>query len=110
MSEHLPSVSKSASNTKANNTKAAKQTKRPAKKTRSLELPWTVAEPVGYSPRRVDLRHLTRKQRAGLNRLLYSCIEADKELENGTVVTRPIHAIKYVLEQLETMDHDKAEP
>ncbi len=53
-----------------------------------------------YAARRVDLKGLTREQSAALKRLTRGCEDRGVTLKNGKKITRPVDALKYVLEKM----------
>ena len=65
-----------------------------------IELP--VAIPVGYQAAfiRTDVRILSANQKAGLAAVFSALTEQGEKLENGTPITKPVHAIKFMLEKI----------
>lgn len=55
--------------------------------------------PPGYMTRRVDVRGMTAKQSQRLHDIMHGLRAADARLQDGTIVSSPMHAIKWMLEQ-----------
>lgn len=55
--------------------------------------------PAGYITRRVDVRGMTAKQSQRLHDITYGLRAAEMKLHDGTIITSPMHAIKWMLEQ-----------
>ena len=54
----------------------------------------------GYEPRRVDVARLSPCQRKNLRRLVNGLVVNQAKLANGSDVTNPAGAVKWLLEQL----------
>lgn len=65
----------------------------------SIELAFVEPRP-GTSSMRVDVSHMTMKQKIGLHFLASSLDKSGAVLENGTRVTRGVEALKWVCEQI----------
>ena len=82
--------------------------KKPRKKKTVKQMPFVMASaniPMatiehGYAPRRCDVEGMGKEQRDNLMMCTNGLIAKSAKLKNGTLVRRPSHAIKWILENI----------
>lgn len=82
-------------------TESSKSKAKPEKREpRMLSFAGPIGEVPGYMCRRVDLFGMSKEQQANLYRLLSGLVREGSVLRNGTVVKSPMHALKWMLENM----------
>lgn len=82
----------------------AQPPKTKSKQAKSQPTMLSVAGPMGdvpgYMCRRVDLFGMSKEQQTNLYRLLSGLVREGAVLRNGTVIKSPMHALKWLLENM----------